>query len=229
MGAHSSHTQGRARPTLPKSAHLRCPWSRSKTLTWGSSLESEHKGPKAQEAEREPHGAACPAAKVNAPGLGRCDTGRGWGEGANEGPELISGCTCDAARTGSQWAAQPRTPHFPVRARRAAWAVPPSGQARLRAEGVAAEASGDCPGHREVCSSGCLAPLGCRWARSLCPGQHQATTWKGSSVPSELPERAFLSPGGTRPALCGRLSAGREEQECFCAGSEGTEMLSPRP
>ena len=109
------------------------------------------------------------------------------------------------------------------------WAVPPSGQARLRAEGVAAEASGDCPGHREVCSSGCLAPLGCRWARSLCPGQHQATTWKGSSVPSELPERAFLSPGGTRPALCGRLSAGREEQECFCAGSEGTEMLSPRP
>lgn len=134
MGAHSSHTQGRARPTLPKSAHLRCPWSRSKTLTWGSSLESEHKGPKAQEAEREPHGAACPAAKVNAPGLGRCNTGRGWGEGANEGPELISGCTCDAARTGSQWAAQPRTPHFPVRARRAAlggasiWTSTPPGR-----------------------------------------------------------------------------------------------------
>lgn len=113
MGAHSSHTQGRARPTLPKSAHLRCPWSRSKTLTWGSSLEDEHKGPKAQEAEKEPHGATCPAAKVNAPGLGRCSTGRGWGEGANEGPELISGCTCDAAHTGSHWAAQPRTPPLP--------------------------------------------------------------------------------------------------------------------
>lgn len=45
MGARSSHTQGQARPTLPKAAHLCCPWSGSKTLTCGSSLEGEHKGP----------------------------------------------------------------------------------------------------------------------------------------------------------------------------------------
>ena len=95
-------------------------------------------------------------------------------------------------------------------------AVPPSGQACLWAEGAAAQASGGCPGHWEVCSSGCLAPLGCRWARSLCPGQHQATTWKGSSVPSELPEVGVPQPrwrgGGCRLTVGaqGRQHASRQ-------------------